>query len=200
MKKNILITAAVIAACLFTGCQSGNRDTNPETEALKEQIAQLEQQIDALQQAQTSDSSSGESGTTAPEKQPAASEETSPAQSELPSDTGAAGQDTSSGQSISTTYTIEELTDLVNAYTEKINSLPSNGTDTNSMDQFINLKQEEKQIDNQLDQHEDELERLYRDGTLTREEYKNLERELERLEHQLDDAEDQLEFIFRIDD
>ena len=44
-----------------------------------------------------------------------------------------------------------------------------------------------------LDLQEDELEYLYKNKYLTREEYKKLERDLERLEDQLDDAEDQLE-------
>lgn len=51
-----------------------------------------------------------------------------------------------------------------------------------------------------LDRHEDELEYLYKNNSLTREEYKKLERDLERLEDQLDDAEDQLEYLFGIDD
>ena len=68
------------------------------------------------------------------------------------------------------------------------------------MEQFFVLKQEEKQIDDCLDRHEDELEYLYHNGSLTRDDYKKLERELERLEDKLDDAEDRLEYTFGIDD
>ena len=68
------------------------------------------------------------------------------------------------------------------------------------MEQFLTLKQEEKKIDNDLDLHEDELEYLYRNGSLSRDEYRTLERELERLEDRLDAAEDELEYIFGIDD
>ena len=68
------------------------------------------------------------------------------------------------------------------------------------MESFFNLKQEEKEIDHALDLHEDELEYLYRQNTLTRDEYRKLERELEQLEDRLDQAEDDLEYLFGIDD
>lgn len=100
----------------------------------------------------------------------------------------------------STTQTMEELTSLVNAYADKVNAATPNASASDSMDQFFTLKQEEKQIDDMLDRHEDELEYLYKNNSLTREEYKKLERDLERLEDQLDDAEDQLEYLFGIDD
>lgn len=51
-----------------------------------------------------------------------------------------------------------------------------------------------------LDRHEDELEVLYRNQTLTKDAYEQLERELDRLDDRLGDAEDQLEYIFGIDD
>lgn len=55
-------------------------------------------------------------------------------------------------------------------------------------------------MDNNLDNHEDELEFLYRNNFLSREEYNQLKRELERLEDKLDDAENKLEYVFGIDD
>ena len=68
------------------------------------------------------------------------------------------------------------------------------------MEQFFSLKKEENEIDDALDLHEDELEYLYRNNFLTREEYKKSERELEKLEDRLDDAEDHLEYTFGIND
>lgn len=102
--------------------------------------------------------------------------------------------------SASTTYTMEELADMVDAFADKVRASSPNGEVSESTEQFFTLKQEEKQIDDHLDVHEDELEAQYRGGTLTRDEYKELERELERLEDRLDDAEDELEYIFGIDD
>lgn len=171
MKKKTTV-AAVLAVLLFmTGCQSDSG--NAETEALKEQISQLEQQIAVLQQQNT----------------------------ETDNNTQAQADSGTQGQSVPpTTRTMEELTAMVNAYIEKANAAAPNGTASDNMEQFFSLKQEEKQIDAALDLHEDELENLYRQNALTRDEYKSLERELEKLEDSLDRAEDRLEYTFGIDD
>ena len=95
---------------------------------------------------------------------------------------------------------MEELGAMVGAFAAKAGAAAPSGQDAQDMEQFFVLKQEEKQIDDTLDSHEDELEYLYKTGSLTRDDYKRLERELELLEDRLDAAEDQLEYVFGIDD
>lgn len=112
---------------------------------------------------------------------------------------------TSSGQQsvsadIKTTNTMADLSSLVEAFVTKANAAVPSGTVSQDMEQFFAFKQEEKQIDDLLDQHEDELEYLYKRQSLTRDEYKRLERELDILDDKLDAAKDQLEFVFGIDD
>ncbi len=99
-----------------------------------------------------------------------------------------------------TTYTMDELSVLVDAFVAKAVSAVPSGQAAQDMEQFFALKQEEKQIDDALDRHEDELEYLYKKGSLTRDEYKQLDHKLELLEDQLDDIEDQLEYVFGIED
>lgn len=124
---------------------------------------------------------------------------------------GAAQKDTSVGNSSAinrqgasidglTTYTLDELSTVVDAFVTKVCAAVPSGTAAQDMEQFFALKQEGKQIDDTLDTHEDELEYLYKTGSLTREEYKQQERKLELLEDQLDDIEDQMEYVFGIDD
>lgn len=108
--------------------------------------------------------------------------------------------DFGSGTAALTTYTIEELSAMVEAFAAKAGEAVTSGDAAQDMEQFFAMKQEGKQIDDALDYHEDELEYLYKNGSLTREEYKKLERELKLLEDKLDDAEDQLEYRFGIDD
>jgi len=175
MKKRNFVFAGIVTALLLTGCQSNTNTA--ETEALKQQIAQLEQQVAELQNSTAPENNAGLE-TSAPE----------------------VSADTADPAPTDTTSTLEELTALVDAYSEKALAASPTGTSSEDMEQFFNLKQEGNQIDNALDLHEDELERQYRDGTLTREDYKALERELERLEDKLDDSEDILEHIFGIDD
>ena len=101
---------------------------------------------------------------------------------------------------IKTTNTMADLSSLVEAFVTKANAAGPSGTVSQDMEQFFAFKQEEKQIDDLLDQHEDELEYLYKKQSLTRDEYKRLERELDLLDDKLDAAKDQLEFVFGIDD
>lgn len=101
---------------------------------------------------------------------------------------------------IKTTNTMADLSSLVEAFVTKANAAVPSGTVSQDMEQFFAFKQEEKQIDDLLDQHEDELEYLHKKQSLTRDEYKRLERELDLLDDKLDAAKDQLEFVFGIDD
>lgn len=280
--KNRVLAFGVIAGLLLTGCQS-DAGSSAETEALKEQIARLEQQISDLEQQQSaagSDSASnsglpaadgdsvqrqagGESGGGAQTSADAGSEGSQPKVSDTgvgnsqqsQSDTGSeedqqSKNDTSVGndrqpdadtgyntqvphngnshtsrhdeeyyhnqshyagdssvtdqQGVSidgmTTYTMDELGAMVDAFVEKVCAASPGGTAAQDMEQFFALKQEGKQIDDTLDSHEDELEYLYHTGSLTRQEYKQQEQKLELLEDQLDDIEDQLKSVFGIDD
>lgn len=121
--------------------------------------------------------------------------------SSQPSDTNNSGENKNNSASAnSTTYTMQELSDMVDAYVEKAKAASPSGDASADMEQFFSLKQEEKQIDDKLDVHEDELEYLYRNNSLTRDEYTKMERELEQLEDKLDDVEDRLEFMYGIDD
>ena len=190
MKQNVLFALGLMTELSLSGCQSKQTDT--ESEALRQQITQLEQQIQNLEQQISSDSESTPENNTAPTQAPAEDNAApeAPASNEAPADT----------PSPSTTDTLEELTAQVAAYEEKVSSAASSGSPSEDMDQFFTLKQEEKKIDDDLDRYEDELEYLYRKGSLTRDDYRSLERELERLEDRLDAAEDTLEYIYGIDD
>lgn len=193
MKQHLLLTVGIASALCLSGCQS--KQTDMENEALRQQIEQLEQQIQDLEQKVGSDSEP------APETAPPASEAPAEDRTDPPAQPAepAAEVPDASG-SPATTHTLEELTNMVAAYEEKVNAASSTGSASDDMEQFLTLKQEEKDIDHALDRHEDELEALYRKGSLTRDEYRPLERELERLEDRLDAAEDTLEYTYGIDD
>ncbi len=268
--KNSVSAVGVLLALLVTGCQSNAGNSSAETEALKAQIAQLEQQIADLEQRQgagdgsvpsapaadeVSDSGvQADAGSESSQKtQDGASDAVGQSEAQTQNDTsvgngqseaqtqndtgvgngqsGAPQNDTGVGNSHVpghdegdyhdqvhnagdssainrqgtsidelTTYTLDELSTVVDAFVTKVCAAAPSGTAAQDMEQFFALKQEGKQIDDTLDTHEDELEYLYKTGSLTREEYKQQERKLELLEDQLDDIEDQLEYVFGIDD
>lgn len=193
MKEQKLIIVGIIVILLVTGCRSNSG--NGENVALKEQIAQLEQQVTALEEQITAlrqQITVIENENNSPQEQPVAT------------DNDAQGQPANDGNQessvLSTTRTMEELTAMVEAFVEKAETAAPGESSSENMEQFFSLKQEEKQIDDALDLHENELENLYRQNTLTRDEYRSMERELEKLEDMLDNAEDRLERTFGIND
>ncbi len=245
--KNSVLAIAAAVPLLMTGCQS-DAVSNAETEALKEQIARLEQQVADLERQQPAAGSGQQTqdDTSAGDDRQAQDDTSAGDDRQAQDDTsigssqkseGNAGNNTqiqpdrNSGNIHSprhdegdyhdqsnyagngsasdqqgtaadglTTYTMEELGAMVGAFAAKAGAAAPSGQDAQDMEQFFVLKQEEKQIDDTLDSHEDELEYLYKTGSLTRDDYKRLERELELLEDRLDAAEDQLEYVFGIDD
>ena len=65
--KNSVSAVGVLLALLVTGCQSNAGNNSAETEALKTQIAQLEQQIADLEQRQGAGNGSASSAPAAGE-------------------------------------------------------------------------------------------------------------------------------------
>lgn len=106
---------------------------------------------------------------------------------------------TGSAQTEFISYTIEELTSMVEDFEQKTKDISSNNTDSD-MEQFLSLKKERKELERLLDNYEDKLEKQYRNGSLSRDEYKDKDREVEALDDRLDDVEDRLEIAFNIDD
>lgn len=222
--KGSVLAAGVAAAVLMTGCQSNAGSNRAETEALQEQIAQLEQQIAALEQQQSAAGSDSASNENAPAEDDGSAQTGNVSDDDATADevggnrhvsghdegdyhnqSHYAGNDSVSDQQGNstdelTTYTMDELSAMVDAFVAKAVEAEPGGQAAQDMELFFALKQEEKQIDHALDNHEDELEYLYKKGSLTREEYKQLDHKLELLEDQLDDIEDQLEYVFGIED
>lgn len=195
MKRKLLLSLGILTTLSLTGCRSGSSDA--ENEALREQISQLQQQVSDLEQQITSENNFSEPE--AADNSPKATEDDGTNET-TPATDPESGSASGNSAMLSTTHTMDELTGMVADYEEKTAAAVSSGSASDDMEQFMALKQEEKQIDQNLDLHEDELEYLYRNNSLSREEYKTMERELERLEDRLDAAEDTLEYVFGIDD
>lgn len=215
MKNAKIFLAGMAAALLLTGCQSGTG--NADAEALRQQIADLEEQVAALQQSQSQkEPDSEKAGTQAGAQTPDSAQEdgdpqqdssptdSSPQQDNTPADSSPQ-QDSSpadqkgSGKTAVTTETMESLISMVDGYETEIGELLSESA-VPDLDRFFAEKQRAEEIDRALDLHEDELENAVRRGTLSRSDYRSLEKDLERLEDRLDAAEDSLEIFYRIDD
>lgn len=223
MKKKIRFTFIMVMAAFFlSGCQSD--DDRAETEALRQQVDDLQRQISELQQGTSSNdiSFTKSSGQTSQNVDNAQAEQNvqnvdnpqaeQNAQNADNPQTGQNTQNADNAQSSSnaqaetdetlsteTSDTMADLTGMVDAFVQKAGQISLSST-SDVFDQFLSLKKESNQIETQIDAYEDTLEKQYRDGALSRDKYRELEQELEALEDSLDNAEDTLETIFGIDD
>ncbi len=217
MKKKIRFTFIMVMAAFFlSGCQSD--DDRAETEALRQQVDDLQRQISELQQGTSSNdiSSTESAGQTSQNVDNAQAEQNAQnadnpqtGQNTQNTDNAQTGQNAQNadnplaetGESLSTetSDTMADLTGMVDAFVQKAGQISLSSTG-DVFDQFLSLKKESNQIETQIDAYEDTLEKQYRDGTLSRDKYRELEQELEALEDSLDNAEDTLETIFGIDD
>ena len=172
--KRMRCAAAVLTVCLFSGCGSRTDEgAQRQIYELQQQIAELQQQIASQQEASPSGSAgAGGNGQAADQAGGTGGNGGGQEQDAAPPQSSPAQEG----------YTLSDLSDMVDAYVTKAES------------------QEAMELERELDWYEDDMEKLYRDGSLPADEYKKLERELDLLEDKLDDAEDRLEYIFGIDD
>lgn len=191
MKTRTLLFIAAISTLIFTGCQ--NNDLSAENQTLKQQITEMEQQITGLeQQISEMEQQMGETTDVTSNTDDAASPQTN-----------ANGQTISTGNTTTnnpTTYTLEELSAIVDDFVVSVGSATPDVNNSGNLDQFFSLKREGDQIDHALENHENSLEDQYRAGTISREEYRALDKDIELLEDTLDSALDRLEIAFGIDD
>lgn len=182
MKSRTLLFIATISTLIFTGCQ--NNDLSAENQSLKQQISEMEQQITDLEQ-QVSDLEEQNNTANLSEENTTSVSNNSSATNMTPD---------------SPTYTMEELSEMVDEFTVSVGSATPDINNSGNLDQFFSLKREADQIDQALENHENSLEDQYRAGTISREEYRKLDKEIEKMEETLDSAKDRLEITFDIDD
>ena len=182
MKSRTLLFIATISTLIFTGCQ--NNDLSAENQSLKQQISEMEQQITDLEQQVSDLEEQNNTANLSEENNTSVNNNFSPIN--MTTD--------------SPTYTMEELSEMVDEFTVSVGSATPDINNSGNLDQFFSLKREADQIDQALENHENSLEDQYRAGTISREEYRKLDKEIEKLEETLDSAKDRLEITFDIDD
>ena len=96
--------------------------------------------------------------------------------------------------------TLDSLEEMVNEIVQKINNADASGSDNKKYETFIQLNDELREIENQLDYYEENTENDFEQGRLSYDEARKLEFDIEKLEDKLDDAEDTLEYKFGDDD
>lgn len=202
MRKKYFVAIFCFAVMLVLGgcAASPQNQSTSQAKDLQEQVSQLEEQIQALQQelAQERAADSGKNENS-DDKLTTNTDTTSPSVPNVGGDS-TDKPPVSEQTNYATTYTMDELTEMVSDYAAKADAAKASGSASDDLEQFFALKQEEKSINDTLDRHENELEYLYHQNQISGADYRKLDMELEQLEDQLDRAEDRLELIFGIDD
>lgn len=186
MKSKTILFIATLSTLIFTGCQ--NNDLSAENQSLKQQITELEQQVTELEQQLSENTGNDTTQNTG---------------DMASSQANASGETTNTGNitvTNTTTYTLEELSAMVDEFVVSVGSATPDVNNSGNLDQFFSLKREADQIEHALENHENSLEDQYRAGTISREEYRVWDKEIELLEDTLDSACDRLEIAFGIDD
>ena len=96
--------------------------------------------------------------------------------------------------------TIKDYENKANDLLDSINKLSTPSNRSDAINLFWEWKVEIEKLDNEIDTYEDELERMYRNNTLSYNDFRNYDYDLESIEDILDKAEDNLEFITNYDD
>ena len=96
--------------------------------------------------------------------------------------------------------TIKDYENKANDLLDSINKLSTPSNRSDAINLFWEWKVEIEKLDNEIDTYEDELERMYRNNTLSYNDFRNYDYDLESIEDILDKAEDKLEFITNYDD
>lgn len=191
MKPKTLLFIATISTLIFTGCQ--NNDLSAENQSLKQQITNLQQKIAELEQQNNKLNDSNKNETVS---------STVETTSQNNDNSQIAGNNASvaNTDSITTVYTTEELSTMVDEFIVSVGSATPDINNSGNLDQFFSLKREADKIEHTLENYENSLEDQYRVGTISRDEYRNLDKEIEQLEELLDSAFDRLEIAYGIDD
>lgn len=185
MKPRTILLIATISTLIFTGCQ--NNDLSAENQSLKQQITELEQQITIMERQLFEI-----------EDKALAQNITNPSSSQT--ETNKQNTNIDSTSNITTIYTLEELSTMVDEFIVSVGSATPDINNSGNLDQFFSLKREADKIDHALESYENSLEDQYRTGTISRNEYRNLDEEIEQLEELLDSAFDRLEITYGLDD
>lgn len=96
--------------------------------------------------------------------------------------------------------TIKDYENKANDLLDSINKLSTPSNRSDAINLFWEWKVEIEKLDNEIDAYEDELERMYRNNTLSYNDFRNYDYDLESIEDILEKAEDNLEFITNYDD
>lgn len=96
--------------------------------------------------------------------------------------------------------TISSYESDANTLAESISNLSTPASRSDAIDLYWEWKAQLEELENTVDRYENELERMYRNNTLSYSDFRTFDRRLEDIDNTLDRAEDDLEYITRYDD
>ena len=102
---------------------------------------------------------------------------------------------------------LDEINKVISSYENEVNELDSvvnnakaGDSRQDDIEKFSSISSKIKEVENKIDILDDDLEMMYKSGSLSQSDYRNFEKKLDRLDDTLDNYEDRIELIFGIDD
>ena len=158
---------------MLTGCE------NDEVDRLEDRIDNLEDKIDILLEQNGSNSGTSTDGT----------------DTVINDGEGETTVDTSSIEE-----TISGYESDADALADSISNLSTPASRSEAIDLYWEWKNKLDDLENTVDRYENELEKMYRNNTLSYSDFRTFDRRLKDIDNTLDRAEDDLEYITRYDD
>ena len=168
--KFVKLLGILSVALMLTGCEDRDVDR------LEDRMDNLEDKIDALLE-QNGVNSGTNTGTVINDGE------------------GETTVDTSSIEE-----TISGYESDANTLADSISNLSTPASRSDAIDLYWEWKAQLEELENTVDRYENELERMYRNNTLSYSDFRTFDRSLEDIDNTLDRAEDDLEYITRYDD
>lgn len=169
------IISLLLVALMLTGCNDN------EVDHLEDRIDNLEDKIDALLDQNGVNTGGNNNDNTT--------------DTVINEGEGETTVDTSSIEA-----TIDEYETDANSLASTISNLTTPSNRSDAIDLYWEYKREIEELENAVDRYENELERMYRNNTLSYNDFRTYDRLLEDIDNILDRAEDDLEYITRYDD
>ncbi len=202
MKRNMIVTiCALCLALALAGCAAPTAINPVDTAALEAKLDEMTDKLDDLEdRMETMKEQPADKGEQPAPEMPAEEARIEPDKKNEPAPAADASVTATGGAAKAMAdYGLDALAADAALVIQKVAAVAPGANVSENHAICIELDRKLEDMEDRFDRCEDEAERDYRQGLLSRADLKKVERELDRLERELDRAEDEMEIRFGLD-